>query len=139
MQCFLFSSPAQIFHILSTFWKFWRGSIIASPVIFNMWLLIISWLWALLGSRLQIIVNIIFISSFNTILREFNFYQVLIGSGISWWSENTVIFKNWALFCKKELKRLAFLLIPVTNFLSWKIGGLQGTFFSLNIFSNNDQ
>ena len=43
--------------------------------------------------------------SFNIIFHEFNVCQVLIGNGISWWGENTVIFNNWALFCKKRIKR----------------------------------
>ena len=40
--------------------------------------------------------------SFHIFLREFNVGQVLIGNGISWWGENTVIFNNWALFYKQN-------------------------------------
>ena len=36
-------------------------------------------------------------------------------------------------FAKKELKRLAFLPKSVTNLLSGKTGGMQGTFLSLNL------
>ena len=46
--------------------------------------------------------------------------------------ENTVVFNIWALFCKKR-KKSAFLLKSVTNLLSWKIDGMQGTFLSFNI------
>ena len=71
----------------------------------------------------------------NIILREFNVCQVLIVNGISWWGEKNVIFNNWAVLQKKELKRTVYLLKPVTicNFLSWKIGKVQGTFSSFNI------
>ena len=52
--------------------------------------------------------------SFNIILYEFNIWQVLIGNGITWWRGNTTFFNDWALFCKKELKRSAF-FTKITN------------------------
>ena len=44
-----------------------------------------------------------------------------------------VINEHW--LAKKELKSSAFSLKLIMNLLSWKIGGMQGTFYPLKDFS----
>ena len=46
-----------------------------------------------------------------------------------------VIFNNWALFYKKRIKEMGFLLKSATNLLSLITSGMQGIFLSFNIFS----
>ena len=124
VQGFLFSSHLEIFHILSIFDYFEKRFYYSVAGHFQ-------------HANTDHIMTMSFIrieftdDSFNIILHEFNVCQVLVDNGNSWWEENTVIFNNWALFYKKELKRSAFLLKYVTNLLSWKIGGIQRTFCHL--------
>ena len=122
-----------------------RGSIIAWANIFNMRILIISWRWALLISGFYYSVgghfqyansdHIMALSFtrveftddyFNTIVREFNVYQVLIGNGISWWGENTdlqKIFNNWSQFCKNRINDISLFTKICNKFVIAKNSG----------------
>ena len=126
-----FQSSGNIPHLKQLLNILKRGSIIASPDIFTMQILIISWPWA---------VRIEFTDDyFNIILREFNVCQELIGNGNSWWGEDTVIFNNWALLCKKRIKEISFFTKICSNFVIVKKVWMQGTFLSFNIVFSNHQ
>ena len=86
-----------------------------------MGILIMSWLWTLLGSSLEII-NLI-LSFTNSIFDRYWLGIELVDEG------RTLLFPITELcFARKELKRLALLLKSVASLLSWIIDAMQGIF-----------
>ena len=109
-----------------------RGSILVSPDIFNMLMLII-WSWALLGLSLQMI--LLRWSFVNSMFARYWSVMRLVDEG------RTLLFSIIDnCFAKEELKRSVFFLkSSYPNLLSWKIGGMQGTFLPFNMVFSNGQ
>ena len=118
------------FHLTKAWLKNnWKGLHKEGLHSFNLWILIISWPWALLGSRLFIIFIML---SFDiwTLLRRFSV-------------RNSKFFGSLLLFfgsehysAKNVLKSLAFPLKFIANLLSWNTAGLHGIFLSFkNVFN----
>ena len=119
-----FQSSRNISHINQFLNILKRGSIIASPEIFNMQILIISWPGALLGSRLQMI---LLISSSVSLLSAK--YWSIIGSVDE---AKTLLFSiTEYCFAKRELKISPFLLKSVTNLSSRIISEMQRILFAI--------
>ena len=89
-----------------------RGSIIASLDIFNMRILIISWPWPLLGSSLQM--NLLISSFVNSMFARYWSVTGIVDE------ERTLIFNNWALFCKKRIKEIGFFTKISSKFVMMK-------------------
>ena len=95
-------------------------------------MLIISWPWALLGSKLLIIFPMS-LSVKEMLDRDLSVkLSQLVGSTLVF-----VINEHW--LAKKELKSSAFSLKSVMNLLSWKIGEMQETFLPVERFFKRDQ
>ena len=101
-----------------------KGLLIESPQIFKMRMLIMLWSWALLGSKLLIILIIP--------LTENVMFDKDLSVKSSKSVGSTLLFRtneHWSE--KKEFNNSAFSLKSIINLFSWKIGGIQGTFLSV--------
>ena len=95
-------------------------------------MLIISWPLALLGSK-HLIISPMSLSVKEMLERDLSVkLSQLVGSTLV-----SVINEHW--LAKKELKSSAFSLKLVMNLLSWKIGGMQGTFLPVKRLFKIDQ
>ena len=106
-----------------------KGLLIESLQIFNMWILIMLWPWALLGSKLFIILPISL--SVNVMFDK----DLSVKSSKSVGS--TLLFRNnehW--LAKKELDNSAFSLKLVINLLLWKIGRIHWAFLLVKAFQD---
>ena len=114
-----------------------RGSIVASPDIFNIQLLFISWLWTLLGSGLRMILMIKFPDVFrgyrNATMGKKGLISCFVNlTFVRYWSVmrlmdqgETLLFSIEHCFVKRELKISVFLRKSVTNLWSTKSKGCK--------------
>ena len=91
-----------------------------SPHIFNIRMLILSWLWGLFGLRFWMIFNMSLFINFTVDKRLSVSKWSRVGSLLSFLIKERC-------FAKNELKSLAFSLKLVTNLLLWNHGGITGT------------
>ena len=102
------------------------------PHSFNIRVLIISWPWVLLGSRLFIIF-VTFSFDIWTLLRRFSVRNsTVFGSSL-------LFFGSEQCSAKNVLKSLAFSLKSITNFLLSNTGGMHRIFLSFKNIFNIDQ
>ena len=109
-----------------------RGLQIDLPQIFVMWILILSWPWALFGSKFCIIFSISLLEKCK-VFKRFSVVQWrLEGSSL-------LLLSKEHCFAKKELESSAFFLKSVTYSFPWKRGGMRAIFLLLKIPFNNVQ
>ena len=105
-----------------------RGLHKEGPHSFNIRILIISWPWALLGSRLFIIF-IMFSFDIWTLLRR------LSVRNSKFFGTSLLFFGSKHCSAENALKSSAFSLESITISLSWNTGGMHGIFCHLKTFS----
>ena len=125
-----FSNFEEKSHALSKLWSP-KDLLIELPQIFNMRILIMSWPWALLGSKLLIILPTSL--SVNMFEKDLSLKSSKsVGSTLLFCTD-----EHW--LAKEELNNSAFSLKSVINLFWWKTDGIQGTFLPVKKHFKIDQ